>query len=442
MYGTTSSSRRPHDPGDNHSDSSNSSADFMAHPFQAFRPSLFVSLQSPDGEPSPDNNTTNAPQNDTLPSLHDQSWIGARMSPIDKAMDDDHGQSQHPPPPFLSLNQQHAPSAGHQRQEYPAFGIHPLQATAPLKSPAHKFANRQAWRTTWGSWGAVLVPIAGFFLLGMGILDAYVGRIDGFAGDRAWSLPWGQPSLEASTVGGGLIPNLVLQVDTDDDHAFRRSYWRFLSSGLQCNSVVEWLLIMLGWFVCARPSIYTLSTPMVGTIYTICTLTGQSWMLAVWWLTQQPGNSKADILVAHCAAWGTCGVLCFVGMLRPKRRLGCFLICIGLVVLSLLQALWCMNASEQVRNPLPLVAGCTASAFVGWLLYGSQIIIGGKTDLSVLRRVDQLPSVRLSIMPARRKPQIHAGVKIVCTILVMTLWMVPPLVLAYFDHFYFLHGDT
>ncbi|CAB9526750.1 expressed unknown protein [Seminavis robusta] len=510
MYETTTSSNQPpfRDVGGDHqtvgSDSS-SSAEFRAatDAFQAFRPSLFVSLQSPPGEPSEEMQQQQAGLNDTLPSLHDKSWIGARMSPIhndhedgshNKEQDNQDYYFQRPQHATRQAQQQHqqlppfltnaAPLAGHQRAEYPPFGIHPLQSSnyyaaahhhPALKSPVS--AYKSWWSTVLCRWGTVVCSSAAISLIGMGLYDAYHSYYYDYDGDdnnaqqqvnsvlHAWRWPWGQPSPETSRVAGGLIPSLVISSSSNDNNNNTTlSYWRFLASGLQCHSIAEFILMFLGWFVVARPSIHTLSTGTMAALYSSCTMTGQSWMLAVWWLTskQQQQQDDSSTLVVQCAAWGTCGVLCFVGMLRPQRRFGCFVICIALVVVSLAQAMWWLppttNQQEvdiQPGNPLPIVVGCTASAFCGWALYGSQMLIAvhygidrpsaknknNNASLPVMMRNTTYPHPNQFAFA--RRPQIPTAIRILCAILVVAMWVAPLLVLSYFDYRYYAHaGDS
>ena len=537
--------------------------------------SLFVSLQSPE-DPSGPPTQDASPHNDTLPSLQDRSWIGARMSPIlllnqdnddnntsrqhNVRMNNQQPQQQHKPllqddyyyarlqPPSSSQQQlphhhqhhdinanpffmgHHAqqqqqpppnyayPSAGHLRTEYPAFGIHPLQSEHSLRQMHADQQARQHQKQVWSSWGTLVCVVSGLSLLGMAVYDivyyyhfAMDDNTNTNSNSHAWSLPWGQPTLSTGLVWGGLSPSVILTEDTAVDLStttnnannflqmwpvlhILSTYCRLVTSALQVHSVLEWGLVVLGWFVCQRPSRYPVTTTTTITVYTLSVLTGQLWMLAVWWIHGSGDNvsyKHATLLVAHCASWGTCGVLCFVGMVRPQRRFGCFMICIGLVVLSLLQALWILpanggddddkngsdnqimvnnndnsyydyssateqrNAAFLPRNPLPLVIGCAVSSFVGWALYGSQMIgvVGmhqATTNSNIMKqhrgggaqRAEQFSVGMLhKNIAASTQSSVSTSVRFFCAVAVVMAWIIPLLVLAYFDYYYYNHGD-
>ena len=571
------------------SSDSSSAADFLAHPFSAFRPSLFTTLQSP---PSPSDALPESTKNadDTLPSLNDRSWIGARMSPIKRTgtndmnnesnndnnsnNNTDNRDAEDPwnmAPPSATFQQQPSfllpyadphfnaksriPSAGHQRTEYAPFALHPLQSSStmsvhvpppglsslfPFLNDNHQALQRQQQKY----WSALVPLLSGLSLLGMGIWDFYYWysreykkhnnyEDDNSSGNNedssfstnpaAWSLPWGQPSLQSSIGGGGLIPCWILlgmptNSSSSSSHSimasiyyYASSYGRLLSSAVQSNSVVEWILIGLAWWFMvhryhqqqqqqrqlqripnhqiAMAAQQLISTSTLMSLYVVCVLTGQSWMLATWWLTTQPsqqrqqqGNDDDTInsssssnysgVVAHCAAWGTCGVLCFVGMLRPTQRFGCFMICIGLVLLSLLQTMVTIHnssmSSSSSHNPLPMVVGCIAGAFVGWALYGSHVLDGvimlppsQQQGLS-LQALAELPTPILASMgfpvmggkrsstttttqqqQQSRQRQGHRGpggstmIQGACAFLVVMMWILPLLVLSYYDYYYY-----
>lgn len=438
MYGThrnndNNNNNNVHGGGDDQS-SSSSEADFMTHPFQAFRPSLFTSLKSPPDDGDDGSEEIAGGHNDTLPSLHDKSWIGARMSPIhsynDNDGDDEENFYRHyttrQPLGFGDGSLLANPSAGHNRKEYPPFGIHPLQ---PIQQyPLSPVASRSV--QTYSTEGTLLCVISGLSLLSMAVYDLvfiYLSRNDSqrtLAWDTSWSLPFVQPSDSASIVWGALVPSklLVLQEGRSLNH-----YWRLISSALQSNSLLEWCCLALAWFVCQRPSVHSLSWQTTVAVYTVCTLTGQLWMLAVWLLYNNSSTYQVkagEVIVAHCAAWGTSGVLCFVGMLRPHRRFSCFMISIVLVILSLLQCYW------RVPNPLPNVVGCTASSFVGWALYGSHLLV-------FLKPPQQLSPQMLLWMTSQRPPNpsiMNSPVRLCSGIFVVLMWTVPLLIIAYLDY--------
>lgn len=544
--------------------------------------SRFVSLLSPDDPSGPPTQEDTSPRNDTLPSLQDRSWIGARMSPILNAPPDNDDSSvnhlqgtrmdqQHHTPllqddyfytrlqapstsqqqlpnhhvapdvnPFFvghhvqqQQQQQHPyysyayPSAGHLRTEYPAFGIHPMQSNESIRRMHAEQQARRHQQQIYQSWGTLVCVVSGLTLLGMAVYDTVNGYYSmddnpNYHGDKtsnwngdiifkshAWSLPWGQPTLATGMVWGGLTPSVILtdtatsstvtSTTTSTAHVILwpffhilSSYGRLVTSAVQVHSVLEWCLVVLGWFVCQRPSRYRITTTTTATVYAISVLTGQLWMLAVWWIHGGSGSSHHDstLLVAQCAAWGTCGVLCFVGMVRPQRRFGCFMICIGLVVLSLLQAMWILPAAASVAavegnsgndgqnsdvdnsyydyaspkeqrdaaflpsNPLPLVVGCAVSSFVGWALYGSQMI-GVNTgreqtpaSVSLMKqyakgtqKIEQFSmGMQLPTSLATQSP-VSSGVRFFCALAVVMAWIIPLLVLAYFDYYYYYHGD-
>jgi len=517
MYGTVAR-QFPYNEDDHHTaSSSDSSTDFP------FRP--FVSLLSPD---DPNTKLNEQSPNDTLPSLKDRSWIGARMSPILNDNDDGNNDSVHQhhhqqqlqqaddyyysqlPAPSSSQQQQpqhqylhhyhsslllnhgiRKPSAGHHRSEYPAFGIHPLQNTSMMLLQ-QKQQNRQLQRKqVWEYFGTYVCLISGLCLLGMGLYDAFCikyvateeeqdshSTTSSSRNDHTWSLPWGQPSYATSVAWGGLMPSSIL-LNGAPTSAASSSWWityvqygRIVTSAIQSNSIVEWLLLSFGWFICSRTSAQCISISTVATVYMISILTGQLWMMATWWLTAQPLDyysyyqyQQTPNMVAHCTAWGTCGVLCFVGMVRPQRRFGCFMICIGLVLLTLFQAEWTLstdgsNSKEgetsqqqpsRVSNPLPLVVGCTIGAFVGWALYGSQMIgmtaygcaVANNNNLLLLEPYNPILSLGITMQQQRNsfRPQVHPGVRLLCAVCVVMAWILPLLILAYYDYYYFYYGE-
>jgi hypothetical protein len=516
MYGTTGPGPRPRPRGgggdDNDtmsSNSSDSSTDFLVHPFQAFRPSLFSFTSPPGGNNESEEVAAAATMNDTnntLPSLQDKSWIGARMSPIASTNDDEENKNANHPKDAYQYDRPHLPQhhptaampfvshpvlpplAGHDRTEYPPFGIHPLQQQQPPPlSPMHAASPWYIWQ-----WGTLVTLTSGLTLLGMGFWDffyyCYYSLEDSGEGtdnrdnngnnyyaatslqdsslqgasqepqQHAWILPWGKPSVTTSVAWGALTPEQVLTEGNYYD------YGRLLSSSLQCNSWMEWFLVALGWFLCqqysshlrtrrrgANASSSIVSQPIILAVFGISVITGQLWMLAIWFLWNGKdtsgnnyNNNSTAVTAAQCVAWGTCGVLCFVGMVRPHRRFGCFMICIFLVIVSLLQQLpqTYLGVSSSIHfnnSPLPHVVGCTTAAFCGWALFGSHLLVSPSPPISVVRKPDQLP---IPVLPSSSndydydRPQLHPSVRLACGILVMSLWMAPLLILAFLDYYY------
>jgi hypothetical protein len=89
------------------------------------------------------------------------------------------------------------------------------------------------------------------------------------------------------------------------------------------------------------------------TVYVGSALTGQLWM----WTYDTTENA-----VAGCVAWGTCGVLCAIGMAKPHYRFEAFVLASLLLLLSLFQ------------RPYDSVLGTTGSAFFGWSLGAAGLV--------------------------------------------------------------------
>jgi hypothetical protein len=84
----------------------------------------------------------------------------------------------------------------------------------------------------------------------------------------------------------------------------------------------------------------------LGSIYVLAASVGQLWM----W------TFDFHFVAVGCVSWGTCGVLCTLGMSLPMYRFELFVTAASLLLLSLL------------LRPYSSVHGTAGSAFFGWAL--------------------------------------------------------------------------
>jgi len=171
--------------------------------------------------------------------------------------------------------------------------------------------------------------------------------------EGAWTWPLFHPSQQALVRLGAFLPQTVFS----QQQRYGFSYWRMLSSAFVCSSLVEWVVVLVGWrLVVVANSKSPTWHRWIG-VYLSSVFVGQLWTIA--W--DVGGSSNGGATTTGCVAWGTAGVLCQLGTVRPRRRFCCFLWAASLLVLSLLQ------------RPLGSVWGATGAAFFGWSLAAAEL---------------------------------------------------------------------
>ena len=295
---------------------------------------------------------------DVLPRSHDTSWIGARQSPIpsfdreDEDDDDDvddeeanratekyHKALHESLEAAAFVNERtsllHHRRTALQQTRQGAAPIHPLWDGATPEERRIREINSHC-RILWGD---VFVVLTGVHLGLCSAWEVYLWRSDD---DGSPTLTWMsilQPrSAQTLLLMGALDAETVL---------VNEEYWRLLSSLVVCPSLLNWVLVCLGWTLLysARRQDTLLSWYSWFGTWFASALVGLVWMMA-WDLRIRP--------VVGCALWGTGGVLTAAGMHRPEARWCHFLACILAVVLS-----WW----EQPYNSVYGIVGAT---FFGW----------------------------------------------------------------------------
>jgi len=351
---------------DANSSSDESTADLFS-PVHGRRRSLNNFLDTPD--------TPTADGADTLPRLADNSWIGARVSPIPSVDDED-----------LELDKVTAPYrkamrdfGAHERSALLGRRIHPMW-NHDLDDKARisgKGIKRPPSSTSPPIFGKVVVGASALHLFCIGMHDAYLGYVQMRRGiisqySLLWSVPWLGPSARILLRFGAYCPGKIL---------WQRQWYRPLTSLTLTTSIFEWLILVLAWWQLENifsPSVSTTSWQIWWPIFFVLSIaTGQLWMAAF-------GSYYS---LSGCAGWGTCGVLCATGVSRPDHRFPLFLTAIALVVLNLLQS---------TSN----VFGAIGASFFGWSLYGMGLppfTTTIKENDSLVRRLDWLKGLAAAI---------------------------------------------
>lgn len=332
-----------------HDDNSSASSDMFSPP-TGRRASLHQN--TPEQPPTGNNNAIDT----TLPALQDNSWIGARVSPIPSFDNDDDGDATDiaATAPYRRALHDSLEAGGRlyyasertallggdnnkQQQHNNRSSIHPLwdlpdnDDNIPLKG-----GNS---RRLWHNYG--VVAISGFWLSMMGLHDLYLGYIAMRRGvdplyPVGWlslSFPFLGPSARTLSRFGAFIPaKLILS----------REVWRFVSALFLSTSVVEFMVVLWAWSFLRRAGI----APSILGIYLLAALTGEIWMVAF--------NPHG---ISGAVPFGTCGVLCAVGMHKPPIRFQLFLTSIVFIVLGLL-------------SPTSSSIGAIGGSFMGWALSG------------------------------------------------------------------------
>ena len=323
---------------------------------------------------------------DGLPTLHDSSWIGARMSPIhsfDKeGGDTDDGDDDERLTSVYRRALHDSMEAASMVDEKSSLLGKKNRAIHPLWDPLDK--NRENMgigvvKSYWKAlrdpstfaWGNFICFISGMYLVVMACFDMYF--------QHSWTIPWMIPPSSTLVRFGGFATESVLH---------RGQYWRFVTSSVMTTSFAEWILMVAAWrLVLSRsssPPWHRWAGPFLWSSFT-----GQMWMMA-WDHTE---NS-----VAGSAIWGTCGVLCCSGMLRPSKRFQLFLVAIATVILVLLE------------RPYNSVWGALGSSFFGWsfatawmmprIIPASLIKQGGRgADETIFRWLSWVAAVSMWVVP-------------------------------------------
>jgi hypothetical protein len=359
----------PHDG----SSSSTASSDF-------FSPISIAYFQNHKQETTPLGTSTSM----RLPPSHDSSWIGARLSPIhsfdrEEADDSDHDENEDEPKPqsHQKVNRRIWNDASSSSKKMPTASKNPAREepmNAGLGSSSTNEMNPFSSpplvpndvplprRTSTDSMAAVGVTVC--VLSGIHFF-VFMGLYDIFLSDHGegWMWPYGIPSETTLLRWGALSPSFMDEEEFSSSSSIwyhhRKYFISFLSSLIACTSLVEWLLIVLAWRMLyisstrqyalkqeLRPPDVRYTWYQLGSIYVLAAFVGQLWMRTY----------DLHFVAVGCVSWGTCGVLCIMGMSVPMYRFELFVTAASLLMLSLL------------LRPYSSVHGTAGSAFFGWAL--------------------------------------------------------------------------
>lgn len=290
---------------------------------------------------------------DVLPRSHDTSWIGARQSPIpsfDREDDDDEDDEEANKATEIYHRALHESleaaefvnertSLLHHRRTGATIAkqgpIHPLwHGTTPEE---RMIREDQTSYTIF--WGDVLIIASGIHLAVLSAYEVKLWLSDESVGMMLTWMSIIEPrSSQTLLMAGALDAELVL---------INGQYWRLLSSLFVCPSLLNWLLVAIGWTLVynARRQNTLLSWYSWFGTWFGAAFVGLLWMMA-WDLRMRP--------VVGCCLWGTGGVLTSVGIHRPEERWRHFLLCAVAVALS-----WW-------EQPCNSVYGILGSTFFGW----------------------------------------------------------------------------
>lgn len=290
---------------------------------------------------------------DVLPRSHDTSWIGARQSPIpsfDREDEDEEEDEEANRATEIYHRALHESlEAAHFVNERTSLLHHRRMAAVETKqAPIHPLwdgatAEERLLREQRNScrmlWGDFLILVSGIHLVATSAYEIYHWQYDTQVGMvLTWMSILKPRSAQTLLLSGALDAERVIIYE---------EYWRLLSSLVICPSLLNWLLVCMGWLLVyhARRHHTLLSWfSWFGTWFGSA-FVGISWMIA-WDLRIHP--------FAGCCLWGTCGVLTSVGIHRPEERWRFFLLCILAVVLS-----WW-------EQPCNSVFGVLGATFFGW----------------------------------------------------------------------------
>ncbi len=286
---------------------------------------------------------------DTLPRLADNSWIGARVSPIPSVDDDDRADD-------LELDRVTAPYhkamqdfGANERSALLGRRIHPMwnHENDKIVNTLGNKNKSKGIRAPPPIWGKAVVGASAMHLFCIGLHDIYLWYLQVRRGVYsqnavAWSIPWAGPSARILLRFGAYCPGKIL---------WQGQWYRALTSLTLAASLSEWTLLAIAWWQLENITASIMPTThwhILWPIFFILSIgTGQLWMAAF----------SSYYSLSGCAGWGTCGVLCATGISRPDHRFPLFVTAIALVVLNLLQS---------TSN----VFGAIGASFFGWSLSG------------------------------------------------------------------------
>jgi hypothetical protein len=324
-----------------------------------------------------------------LPRLQDTSWIGAKVSPINSYEDDEEEEDfvnvtakYHKAlneSSFLGANESTSLLLGNntvqQNNTGPKWSLHPLWD--PEQDPVLLEQKKLVKKSSTYRLGLLIVGTTGCFLSVVCLHDLYLWYISFRTGTETkysltWKLPWLSPSTGTLIRFGAFYPQRMIE---------QGQYWRILSSWFVSTSIMEWALIAGAWRYAS--SHQPLTDIIIWPLFFMCAATGQLWMAAF----HLEG-------ISGVAGWGTCGVLCAVGVSRPDRRFALFMLAIALVMLHLLQ-------------PTSSVYGAIGASFFGWSFYS----VGLTSTLPQQHNKDE----------SKEEKEMN----LIAALIVITLWVLP-----------------
>lgn len=312
------------------SSSDESTADLFS-PVQGRMQSLnnFDTPETPDGA-------------ELLPRLADNSWIGARVSPIPSVDEDDMELDRVTAPYQRTLREF---GANERSALLGKSSIHPMWDDDFFED-AKRLVESVSQRPP--IWGKVIVGASTIHFFCISLHDLFMWYLQLRRGvqsqySQAWSMPWLGPSARILLRFGAYCPGKMI---------WQRQWYRLLTSLTLTSSLTELMVIAAGWWQMEKISRSAIPTANWRVWLPLLFLSGigvgQLWMAAY-------GSYYS---ISGCAGWGTCGILCATGVARPDRRMLLFMTAIVLVLLNLLQT---------TSN----VFGAVGASFFGWSLAGT-----------------------------------------------------------------------
>jgi hypothetical protein len=182
-------------------------------------------------------------------------------------------------------------------------------------------------------------------------------------------------------------------------------YWRLLTALCMSTTVGELVVVAVAWSWLSWSVQHQQPSglfPLIA-VFVSSAVTGQLWMLA-WQSSLEHGTTTAS----GCVSWGTCGVLCAIGIVQPQCRLPCFLWATGFSVLA-----W-------LAQPCNSILGTLAGAYFGWAIGAA----GWLPEHLSSGRGSSLPSV-LVVSTQEQKWQWKSGT------VAIFMWVAPVLWIAF-----------
>jgi hypothetical protein len=276
-----------------------------------------------------------------LPRLADNSWIGARVSPIPSVDEEDMEFDRVTAPYQRTLRE----FGANERSALLGKSIHPMWDDDFFDN-AKRLADSVSHRPP--IWGKVVVGASTIHFFCIGLHDVYLWYLQVRRGiqsqyAQAWSIPWMGPSARILLRFGAYCPGKIV---------WQRQWYRILTAVTLTCSLTELVGLVAAWWQLEKISYSTISAASWRTWWPLLFVSsigvGQLWMAAF-------GSYYS---ISGCAGWGTCAILCATGVSRPDKRMSLFMTAIVLVVLNLLQT---------TSN----VFGAVGASFFGWSLAGT-----------------------------------------------------------------------